>query len=104
MLQRLMNSEELAQTVLKGFVVDLPNQFHLLQKTLEAGPLEDATRQAHTIKGASATVGGEVVRATAAAMEATGRNGDLETMRSHLAELEAGISELLRVIQQGIQT
>ena len=60
----------------------MPQHLQLLREALNRGQLEGATRQAHTIKGATANVGGEKVRATAAAMEAAERSGDLQGMRS----------------------
>ena len=94
MLERLMGDEALAQTILQGFVVDLPQRLQALREVLASGQTADATRHAHTIKGAAATVGGEAVRATAAAIEAAGRSGDAHAMRQLLAELEADADDL----------
>ena len=99
MLERLMGDQALAQAVLQGFVTDMPRQMQALREMLAAGDLEGATRKAHTIKGAAAAVGGEVVRATAAAMEAAGRSGDLHTMRNHMTVLDAEMDELLCLIR-----
>ena len=98
MLERLMGDESLAQTILQGFVVDLPQRLQALREVLASGQVEDATRHAHTIKGAAATVGGEAVRAMAAAIEAAGRSGDLQAMRTRLGDLEAAVPALLAAI------
>ena len=103
MLDRMMGDWSLAQTILKGFAMDMPRQIQLLRVMLASADLDGATRQAHTIKGATATVGGEVVRAAAATMEAAGRNGDLPAMRNHLAALAAEMDALLRVVTEGMQ-
>ena len=97
-----MGNEELAQTILAGFVEDLPRRIEALREMLQRGNAKDATMQAHTIKGATATVGGEAVRALAAALEESGRKGDLQGMRSRLAEIEAGAAELLLAIGRGL--
>ena len=51
---RLMDDEEFVLSVLDGFFSDMPNQLQILQELLEEGSLEDAERQAHSIKGAAA--------------------------------------------------
>ena len=98
-----MGNEALAQKILMGFAEDMPRQIRVLREMLDTDRLSDATRQAHTIKGATATVGGESVCVTAAAIEKSGRNDDAPAMRNRLDELEAGMNELLRVIGQGLK-
>ena len=87
MMARLMGDEDLARTVVKGFLEDLPQQIETLKGCLEAGDAPSAERQAHSIKGASANLGGEALRAVAFEMEKAGRAGDLETARVRLPEL-----------------
>jgi PAS domain S-box-containing protein len=89
MLGRVMDDRELARTILDGFLKDIPLQIAALRRDLEAGDLTSATRQAHTIKGASANVGGERLRAAADEMERAGRSGDLQAVTALLAELQA---------------
>ena len=59
MLARLMEDEDLAKMVVESFLEDIPRQIDSLKVYLEAGDATGAERQAHTIKGASANVGGE---------------------------------------------
>ncbi len=87
MMARLMNDEDLARTVVKGFLEDVPQQIELLKGYLETGDTPGAERQAHSIKGASANLGGEALRAVAFEMEKAGKAGDLEAARVHLPEL-----------------
>ncbi len=65
MMARLMDDEELARIVVDGFLEDVPRQIEALRGCLVAGDAPGAIRQAHTIKGASANVGGEALRAVA---------------------------------------
>ena len=69
LMARLMEDEDLARTVVEGFLDDIPKQIEALRGYLEAGDAAGVERQAHTIKGASANVGGEAVRAVAFEME-----------------------------------
>ena len=79
MMARLMDDEDLARTVIEGFLEDIPQQIEALRGYLEAGDAAGAERQAHTIKGASANVGGEALRAVAFEMEKAGKAGDLDS-------------------------
>lgn len=88
MLQRLMHDEGLARSVIETFLEDMPLQIAALRDFIEAGEAEQAERQAHTIKGAAANVGGEVLRGAAAAMEKSAARGDIDSLGSAVAELE----------------
>ncbi len=94
MMARLMDDEELARIVVDGFLEDAPRQIEALRDYLGVADLEGTLRQAHTIRGASATVGGEAMRAVALEMETAARAGDFEAVAAHLPDLE---SELVRL-------
>jgi PAS domain S-box-containing protein len=88
MRARLMEDEELASTVIKGFVEDIPRQIEALRGYLETGDAGSAERQAHTIKGASANVGAERLRAAAFEIEKAAKVGDSESAKACLTDLE----------------
>jgi PAS domain S-box-containing protein len=88
MLERLMNDEDLAQVVMESFLDDIPRQIEALRRYLDAWDAPSAERQAHTIKGASANVGGEALRALAFEMEKAGKAGDLGSVRARMDDLE----------------
>jgi len=81
MLARLMGDEDLARMVVSGFLEDVPRQIEALRSYLGAGDAAGAFRQAHTMKGASANVGGEALRAAALEMEKAGRPATLKPSR-----------------------
>lgn len=93
MLERLMGDEELAATILQGFLADIPRQIQSLRGYLEAEDAPSAERQAHTIKGASANVGAEALRALTLEMEKAGQAGDLDSIKASLQELDAAFEE-----------
>jgi PAS domain S-box-containing protein len=95
MLARLMDDEDLAQTVAEGFLGDIPLQIAALKGYLETGDASAAERQAHTIKGASANVGGEALRAVAFDMEIAAKADNLDVVKAHMVELESQF-ELLK--------
>ena len=85
---RLMDDEDLARTVIERFLADMPDNISVLRDHLKAGAVLNTQRQAHTIKGASATCGGEAMRFVALKMEEAARDGDLESVAARLPELE----------------
>jgi CheY-like chemotaxis protein/HPt (histidine-containing phosphotransfer) domain-containing protein len=85
---RLMYDEDLARKVIGRFMDDTPKRIEVLRGHIKAGEAPSAERQAHTIKGASATCGGEALRAVALKMEEAARAGDLESVAARLPELD----------------
>jgi HPt (histidine-containing phosphotransfer) domain-containing protein len=96
---RLMDDEDLARTVAEGFLEDIPRQIEVLRRCLDASDADGATRQAHTIKGASANVGGEALRAVALEMEKAAQAGDLAAAMTHMPDLESRFARLKVAMQ-----
>ncbi|MFO7602029.1 MAG: response regulator, partial [Candidatus Desulfacyla sp.] len=94
MLSRMMGDLDLAKAVMAGFIDDIPRQIAALKGFLESGDAQAAQRQAHTIKGASANVGGERLREAALRVEKAAQTGDFAGARSLMTELEAQFSRL----------
>jgi CheY-like chemotaxis protein/HPt (histidine-containing phosphotransfer) domain-containing protein len=103
MMARMMDDGELARTVLGGFLEDIPRQIELLKKFLEAGDVPGSERQAHSIKGASANVGGEALRAAAFEMEKAAKAGDLKSVAARLPELENRFARLKEFMNEFIK-
>ncbi len=87
-LRRVMNDEELARIVLDGFLENTPPMMESLKQDLMAGSLGEAERHAHTLKGSAANISGVGVSDVALKIEKAARDGDLETARQTLPELE----------------
>jgi CheY-like chemotaxis protein/HPt (histidine-containing phosphotransfer) domain-containing protein len=94
MMARLMGDEELARRVVGRFLEDIPRQIRVLRGYLEAGDVASSGRQAHTIKGASANVGGEALREVAFEMEKAAKASNLELITARLPELEIQFARL----------
>lgn len=88
LLLRLMDDEELARSVVAGYLTDTPRQIAALKGCLDSGDVAGVVHQAHTIKGASANVGAEALRAVALAMEQAGKAGNLPAVTLRIADLE----------------
>jgi PAS domain S-box-containing protein len=102
LLQRLMNDDELARIVIAGFLKDIPYQIQSLKDYLEAGDITSSERQAHTIKGAAANVGGEALRATALEFEKNVKSSDLDVLRKLIGELELQFNRLKEELEKEI--
>jgi signal transduction histidine kinase/HPt (histidine-containing phosphotransfer) domain-containing protein len=100
-LERMMDDEDLAIMIQAGFLTDIPVQIEILKSFLEAGDVPGAERQAHSIKGASANVGGERLRATAFKMEKAAKAQDLAAAGAYMPELEAQFYRLQEEMQKG---
>jgi len=100
MLERMMGDEALAETIIEGFLTDIPRQIEALRGYLEAGDAAGVERQAHTIKGAAGSIGGEVLRALAFELEQAGKAGDLERMNARMGELAISFAALKACIQK----
>lgn len=88
LLRGLMGDEELAATIVAGFLEDLPTQIEALKACLGSGNIRKAERQAHTVKGAAANLGAEALREVAGEMEKAGRTGDLQALSAIMPQLE----------------
>jgi CheY-like chemotaxis protein/HPt (histidine-containing phosphotransfer) domain-containing protein len=88
-LDRLQGDRNLAMIVMEGFLKDIPHQSVVLKGLVERGDTAGSGRQAHSIKGASATVGGERLRKAAAEMEKAADAGDMDAVGKQIANLEA---------------
>jgi HPt (histidine-containing phosphotransfer) domain-containing protein len=94
LLARVLGDQPLADRIIRGFLTDLPRQIERLRSLLEQGDAPGVERQAHAIKSAAASVGGEMLCATAFALEMAGKNGELHRVTNGLAEILAQFDQL----------
>ncbi|MEI7846019.1 MAG: PAS domain S-box protein [Chloroflexota bacterium] len=100
MLDRLMYDTDLIHIVLDGFMENIPEQILALRSHIAAGDVVTAERQAHTIKGAAANVGGEALRAVAFEMEKCGNAGDLAGIQALMSELDRQYDLLKKMLEK----
>ena len=104
MVERLMDDEDLVAMVAGSFLSDMPGQIAALRESIEAGKAYEIERQAHTIKGASANIGGEQVRKIAYEIEKAAKAGDLAGSARRLPELERSFVVLRGEMERGVGT
>ncbi len=99
LMDRLMQDEDLARMVIEGFLDDIPAQVEKLMACLETGSLSGAGRLAHSVKGASANVGGVRLRAVAAQIEAGCRSGSMPDANKLGSELQEELRRLKEALK-----
>jgi HPt (histidine-containing phosphotransfer) domain-containing protein len=87
-MQRLEGDRELASAIMEVFLDDLPRQIECLKDLVAGRDANGAGRQAHSIKGAAANVGGERMRRVALEMETSADAGNLAGVACRLGDLE----------------
>jgi len=98
LVDRLMGDRHLAQVISRAFVEDMPKQIEALRGFLDASNAPGAFRQAHTIKGAAAAVGGEALMKLACKLEQAGQAGDLNTVKVALGDLQYQFDQLSKAM------
>ena len=102
MLERLANDETLAKEVIAAFLEDMPRQIQALKTFLDGGDAAGTRLQAHSIKGASANVGGERLRATAFEMEKAAKESRLSAVGASMDELERHFETLRTAMEKDV--
>ena len=96
----VMNDEWMASSIASMFLANMPVQIEKLASAIRAGDCGEAEFQAHTIKGASANVGGEALREVALEMEKAAEAGDLDALRTLLPQLENRFARLKEAMEK----
>ncbi len=97
---RLMGDKALIERIVDVFLEDIPRQIETLKDQIKGGDPESIQRQAHSIKGAAANVGGEALRCVAFEMEKTSGARDMEKVKSLLPQLEMGFEQLRQAMRE----
>ena len=100
LMDRLMDDEELAGIVLRGFVMDFSRQrFELEQQRLHRDAAT-ARRMAHSLKSAAASAGAEILSELAKEMETAAKAGDRECFCRLLDGVAPAFEELTQVLDR----
>lgn len=93
-LERLKGDREFLLTLFTVYLEDLPTKVATLCKAADDKSLDDVLRTAHSLKGASATIGALAVREAAQEIELASRNGDLQTALNAIPSLKILLTKL----------
>ena len=97
---------QLAIDVIEIFKAEAPQLIRRLESSLDARDARDAASHAHTVKGASANVGGELLSDFARQIEAAAKGDDLAgagellgDLRDHYDALQVALDALARELK-----
>ena len=99
-MDRILEDEDLARDILGGFRTDAQNRLKILEQAVHAGELTVVTAQAHSIKGAAANLGAEILQEAARHLEAAAREGRSHSCAPALDALQAAMRTLLAEIER----
>ena len=100
LLARLMEDKGLAGKVVSSFLSDAPRQLRALKKMADAGDADGARLQAHTLKGAAATVSAEALRALCFEAQEAAASRELSRVVALLPRLEEQLERLKTTLKQ----
>lgn len=93
------DDRDLAGQVIGFFLFDIPLQLQNLEMAVAQADAFTAQRIAHSIKGASATVGAEELRVVAYAAENAGRDGKLDVLEELLPAIREKFEKTARLMR-----
>jgi CheY-like chemotaxis protein len=88
LLARLMGDQGLAARLIEVFLDDAPQRLLALKNAIEAGDACGARLQAHTLKGAAATVSAEALRAVCSEVQEAATSGNMLQASAMLPQLQ----------------
>lgn len=95
---RCMGIQEIMDTVLAQFRDSAEEMLTDIEKPLDAGCWDVATRAAHSLKGAAGNIAAEALRAAAAEMEAAAKRADAEACNRLRSVLRQEMERCLREV------
>ncbi len=93
-LDQLLGDEELAATIITGFLEDMPEQLSAIKVFAEQDQVEKVHAQAHKIKGAAGSVFGKELQQAAAILEEVSSAGKLQPLSGLVQDLESRFARL----------
>jgi two-component system sensor histidine kinase/response regulator len=94
LLRRLMGNKPLAEKVVNAFLQTAPSQLSNLRRHLAAQDAPAACREAHTLKGAAATVSALALRSVALRAEQAAAAGKWARSEQLMADMEEELERL----------
>lgn len=101
-LNRLKGDTAFLETLFTVYLEDLPVKLASIEEALAKTDMPVLQRTAHSLKGASATVGALALRETAFALENAGREADTAKAAEILPELKRLIDETTAAISTAL--
>ncbi len=100
LVDRLSGDQALARTIVTGFLSDAPRQLQKLKQLIEQGDAKGASAQAHTLKGAAATVSAPSLRELIIQIQQAVIDGELSRAAALLGSVEKEFGRLAATLSQ----
>ena len=100
LLTRLMGDKDLAKKLIARFLNDVPQHLRTLTSRLNAGDANGARLQAHTLKGAAATVAAEALRALCSEAQEAAAADELTRALDLMPRLDEQVESLNSTLKQ----
>jgi signal transduction histidine kinase/CheY-like chemotaxis protein/HPt (histidine-containing phosphotransfer) domain-containing protein len=102
-LERLRTTfgETATSELVEAFLAEVPKQIELLRVAIDHGNADELRRAAHTLKSQAATFGATRLSELSRTLEATGKEGSLDTAREVLARVAAEWEQVRSALQAG---
>ena len=98
-LSRIDDDHELYREIVEIFLDDTPAQLTVLETSIAENDRIVAERQAHSLKSASANIGGEALRQAAGRMERVASTATDSEMREMLGQLQQEFARLRQALK-----
>ncbi len=99
LLERMEGDVELSKKMAVRFIESVPELITNIEKFLSAEDTENCAMNAHTLKGAAATMGGHHAKQAALRFEMLVRAGDLQAGRELIFNVRHEVSKLIEALQ-----
>ena len=98
--QMSMGNKEFQEELLVTFFEDIINRYRRLEESIKNKSFEKVISEAHTIKGASSSIGAVKIAEEALAIELSGKHNDIQNVLQRLQNMEKLISETRQIVDE----
>ena len=103
-LERTMGDQSLVREMVEAFLADSPMLLDGISAAISAGDARAAGRCAHTLKGSSANMGGEILSQIAEQMQSAGKENNLPRLAELFPKAKAAFQILSAKLEQAFQS
>lgn len=99
LLEKARGNREFLKKLFTVFIEKQPETLETLRRAVTTGDLRDVAFLAHTLKGGSATMGAEILKERAFALEKAAKDGDQSLAVLEMANLETAFKQAVAAIE-----
>ncbi len=100
MFERFLGDEHLVKEILTCFLQDLPVRIEGLKRGLSAKDMASAALHAHSVRGAAANMGADILQNLAKEMELACNKNDIKDINRNIKLLEEAVSDFINELSK----